>query len=138
MSQLALSLACGDYDRTRPLLDAHVNAEGIDFTPVVLPPPEMFWRQAPGLDPVAQRTFGAQTGAAPLAAPLAAMPATSTSFEVMNEGDDGHGVLPPDPNGDVGLNDYVQIVNTWEGEARYAPQRPWADRAAEVRQSEGA
>ncbi len=46
MSQLALSLACGDYDRTRPLLDGRVKAEGIDFTPIVLPPAEMFRRQA--------------------------------------------------------------------------------------------
>jgi len=65
-------------------------------------------RQARGLDPAAQTTFGAQA----VAAPVAAMPATSVNFEGMNEGDNGHGVLPPDPNGDVGLNHYVQIVNT--------------------------
>lgn len=46
MSLLALTLACGDYDRTRPLLDGRVMAEGIDFTPIVLPPPELFRRQA--------------------------------------------------------------------------------------------
>jgi 4,5-dihydroxyphthalate decarboxylase len=48
MSQLALSLACSDYDRTRPLLDGRVKAEGIDFTPVVLPPPERAGRLPPG------------------------------------------------------------------------------------------
>jgi fibronectin type 3 domain-containing protein len=42
-------------------------------------------------------------------APLGAnMPATSTNFEGVNNID---GVLPPDTNGDVGPNDYVQWVN---------------------------
>ena len=46
MSRLALTLACGDYDRTRPLLDGRVALEGIGLNPVVLPPPELFRRQA--------------------------------------------------------------------------------------------
>jgi len=38
----------------------------------------------------------------------AAMPSTSTNFEGVNNID---GVLPPDPNGDVGPSNYVQWVN---------------------------
>src|SRR5258708_19860258 len=38
----------------------------------------------------------------------AAMPSTSTNFEGINNID---GVLPPDTNGDVGPNNYVQWVN---------------------------
>src|SRR2546427_9759846 len=31
MSKLKLTLACWDYDRTRPLIDGRVQAEGIDL-----------------------------------------------------------------------------------------------------------
>ena len=31
MSKLKLTLACWDYDRTRPLIDGRVKAEGIDL-----------------------------------------------------------------------------------------------------------
>jgi 4,5-dihydroxyphthalate decarboxylase len=45
MRQLALDLACGDYDRVRALRDGTVRPEGIDLT--VIPferPEEVFWR----------------------------------------------------------------------------------------------
>lgn len=37
---IKLSLACGDYDRTRPLIDGSVQIKGIEFIPVVLSSPE--------------------------------------------------------------------------------------------------
>ncbi|MGN6523120.1 MAG: ABC transporter substrate-binding protein, partial [Actinomycetes bacterium] len=44
MSRLRLSFACGDYDRTRPLLDGTVQADGIDLVPLCLPVEETFFR----------------------------------------------------------------------------------------------
>lgn len=44
MTRLRLSLACGDYDRTRPLVDGRVRPEGVDLTVLTLEPEEMFWR----------------------------------------------------------------------------------------------
>jgi 4,5-dihydroxyphthalate decarboxylase len=46
VSRLALTLACGAYDRTQALLDGRVALEGIDLNPVVLPLEELFRRQA--------------------------------------------------------------------------------------------
>ena len=44
MSKLKLTLACWDYDRTRPLIDGRVQAEGIDLEIRVLRPREIFAR----------------------------------------------------------------------------------------------
>ena len=44
MPNLKLSLACGDYDRTRAILDGKIRPEGIDLTYIPLPPTETFWR----------------------------------------------------------------------------------------------
>jgi 4,5-dihydroxyphthalate decarboxylase len=44
MSKLKLSLACGDYDRTRALRDGTVVPEGIDLNYIPLRPAETFWR----------------------------------------------------------------------------------------------
>jgi 4,5-dihydroxyphthalate decarboxylase len=44
MSNLKLALACWDYDRTRPLIDGRVKAEGIDLDIKVMRPREMFPR----------------------------------------------------------------------------------------------
>jgi 4,5-dihydroxyphthalate decarboxylase len=45
MGRLALTLACGDYDRTRALADGSVQAEGIDLNFLAISPPnEIFWR----------------------------------------------------------------------------------------------
>jgi 4,5-dihydroxyphthalate decarboxylase len=41
---LALTLACGDYDRTRALLDGRVQPEGIALTALGLPVEEIFFR----------------------------------------------------------------------------------------------
>jgi hypothetical protein len=44
MSKIKLTLACADYDRTRPLMDGAVTAEGVDLTYLALPQTEIFWR----------------------------------------------------------------------------------------------
>ncbi|MET0704175.1 MAG: ABC transporter substrate-binding protein [Mycobacterium sp.] len=44
MSRLQLTLACGDYDRTRALDDGSVRADGIDLTYLRLPVEETFFR----------------------------------------------------------------------------------------------
>ncbi len=44
MGRLQLSLACGDYDLLRPLVDGTVRAEGMDLVCVTLPSPERHWR----------------------------------------------------------------------------------------------
>ena len=54
-------------------------------------------------DSVAQRSFGANGVTAPLAAP-----APIVNFDGVGNID---GVYPPDTNGDVGPNHYVQWVN---------------------------
>ena len=45
MANLRLTLACGPYDRTQPLIDGAVRPEGIDLTYLPLQPAEIFWRQ---------------------------------------------------------------------------------------------
>lgn len=45
MSQLKLTLACNDYDRTRALWDGRVTPEGIDLSYIALHGEELFWRQ---------------------------------------------------------------------------------------------
>ena len=44
MSKLKLTLACWGYDRTRPLMDGRVQAEGIDLEIKVMRPRETFPR----------------------------------------------------------------------------------------------
>lgn len=44
MARLALTLACGDYDRTRALADGRVTVEGADLTVLALGPEEIFFR----------------------------------------------------------------------------------------------
>lgn len=46
MGKLPLTLACGDYDRTRALADGTVTAEGIELNCVQLPVEEIFYRMA--------------------------------------------------------------------------------------------
>jgi 4,5-dihydroxyphthalate decarboxylase len=45
MANLKLTLACWDYDRTRPLIDGRVRPDGIDLDIKVLRPHETFQRQ---------------------------------------------------------------------------------------------
>lgn len=44
MPNLKLTLACGRYDRTQPLIDGRVAPEGVDLTFIQLRPGETFWR----------------------------------------------------------------------------------------------
>jgi 4,5-dihydroxyphthalate decarboxylase len=44
MARLAITLACGDYDRTRALADGRVAVEGVDLTVLSLSPEETFFR----------------------------------------------------------------------------------------------
>ena len=44
MSNLKLSIAMGDYDRTRPIVDGRVKIDGVDPTCMLLSPEEMFFR----------------------------------------------------------------------------------------------
>src|SRR5262245_60544735 len=44
MGNIRLTLACEDYDRTRPLKDGIINPEGIDLNFLVMPVEEIFWR----------------------------------------------------------------------------------------------
>jgi 4,5-dihydroxyphthalate decarboxylase len=44
MSKLRLTLACGDYDRTRALREGLFEVEGVDLNYVPLEPEEIFWR----------------------------------------------------------------------------------------------
>jgi 4,5-dihydroxyphthalate decarboxylase len=46
MTKISLTLASGDYDRTRPLWDGEVSAEGLDLHVVLLPVEEIFFRMA--------------------------------------------------------------------------------------------
>jgi 4,5-dihydroxyphthalate decarboxylase len=44
MTRLNLSVAVGDYDRTRPLIDGDVRIDGVDPVFMTLPPEEIFFR----------------------------------------------------------------------------------------------
>src|SRR5438128_10826952 len=44
MAKLQLSVAIGDYDRTRPLLDGSVQIDGLDPVMMMLSPEEIFFR----------------------------------------------------------------------------------------------
>jgi len=44
MAKLKLTLACGNYDRTRALMDGTVQPEGIDLNYLPIGPGEIFWR----------------------------------------------------------------------------------------------
>jgi len=44
MEKLALTVACGDYDRTKPLQDGSVEPEGIKLNYIPMQSEEIFWR----------------------------------------------------------------------------------------------
>ena len=46
MTRLDLTLGCGEYDRTRALVDGRVRVEGVDLRYVTLDPEEVFFRMA--------------------------------------------------------------------------------------------
>ena len=44
MEKLLLTVACGDYDRTKPLQDGSVEPEGVKLNYLPLQSEEIFWR----------------------------------------------------------------------------------------------
>ena len=50
MSKLKLSVAVGNYDRVRPLMDGAVEIDGVDPVFMNLPPEEIFFRAFRGMD----------------------------------------------------------------------------------------
>src|SRR5262245_41779966 len=48
MTGLRLTLACWDYDRTRPLMDGRVKPDGIDLDITILRPRQAFQRMLDG------------------------------------------------------------------------------------------
>lgn len=50
MAKLSLSVAVGDYDRTRPLLDGAVRIDGVEPVFMTLPPEEIFFRAFRGAE----------------------------------------------------------------------------------------
>ncbi|MDE2476864.1 MAG: ABC transporter substrate-binding protein, partial [Alphaproteobacteria bacterium] len=48
--KIKLTLACNDYDRTRPLIDGRVRPEGIDLSVSVLKPRQLFPRMLDDLE----------------------------------------------------------------------------------------
>ena len=44
MAKLRLTLACGDYDLTRPLVDGRVQPDGIELIALTMPSPVRHWR----------------------------------------------------------------------------------------------
>ena len=44
MTKLQISVAMGDYDRTRPLVDGRAQVDGAEIIPMLLSPEEMFFR----------------------------------------------------------------------------------------------
>ena len=49
-SKLQLSVAVGNYDRVRPLMDGVVQIDGVDPIFIILPPEEIFFRAFSGID----------------------------------------------------------------------------------------
>ena len=48
MTKLQLTLACGDYDLTRGLIEGTTPPQGIDLTVLTMPSPERHWRMTKG------------------------------------------------------------------------------------------
>ncbi|MGN6598729.1 MAG: ABC transporter substrate-binding protein [Actinomycetes bacterium] len=84
MSRLRLSFACGDYDRTRPLLDGTVQADGIDLVPLCLPVEETFFRMLRHQEfEVAELSLSSYVVSLERGAPFVALPVyTSRSFRL--------------------------------------------------------
>jgi 4,5-dihydroxyphthalate decarboxylase len=75
MAALALTLACGDYDRTLPLRTGVVRPEGVELTVVALEPEEMFYRMARRRDfDVAEFSLSTYTVLRGRGEPLVAIP----------------------------------------------------------------
>ncbi len=75
MANLRLSLSCGDYDRTRPLIDGAVQAPGLDLTVIPLPSAERHQRFVRRLEfDVCELQVAQYLGLKNRGAPLTAIP----------------------------------------------------------------
>src|SRR5262249_58270324 len=75
MARLAITLACGDYDRTRALADGRVTVEGADLTMLALGPEEIFFRMVRFEEfDVAELSLSTYVLTAQRAAPFVAIP----------------------------------------------------------------
>jgi 4,5-dihydroxyphthalate decarboxylase len=124
MPALRLTLACGDYDRTRPLIDGTVRPLGLDLTCLPMPVEEIFFRMARfgefdaselSLSSYLVSAFGA--GAGGEAAPFVAIPVfPSRSFR--HSGvyvHAGSGIERPEDlvGRTVGVAEYQLTANVW-------------------------
>jgi len=83
MARLAITLACGDYDRTRALADGRAGVEGADLTVLTLSPEEIFFRMVRfGEFDVAELSLSTYVLTAQQDAPFAAIPALPEGVEV--------------------------------------------------------
>jgi 4,5-dihydroxyphthalate decarboxylase len=119
MSDIQLTLACEDYDRTRPLRDGSVKSEGIDLNYVTLPVEEIFWRMCRFEEfDVAELSMGAfLVAAAQGRRPFVAIPVfPSRTFRhrcvFVNA---GSGIRKPEDLRDkrVGVPEYTMTAAVW-------------------------
>ena len=118
MARLAITLACGDYDRTRALADGRVEVEGADLTVLALGPEEIFFRMVRfGEFDVAELSLSTYVLTAQQDAPFVAIPVfPSRAFR--HSGiyvHSGAGVgSPRDLAGRrVGVAEYQLTANVW-------------------------
>jgi 4,5-dihydroxyphthalate decarboxylase len=115
---MRLSLACGDYDRTRPLIDGTVRPNGLELTCLPMPVEEIFFRMARFREfDAAELSLGSYLVSRPLRGPFVAIPVfPSRSFR-------HSGIYVPsdssfsDPaslaGGTVGVAEYQLTANIW-------------------------
>ena len=76
MTELTLTLACGDYDRTRALKDGVVRPEGVELKVLMLSPEETFYRMGRSREfDVAEFSLSTYTVLRSRGEPLIAIPA---------------------------------------------------------------
>ncbi|MFI6074101.1 ABC transporter substrate-binding protein [Actinoplanes sp. NPDC051343] len=115
---MRLSLACGDYDRTRPLIDGTVRPNGLELTCLPMPVEEIFFRMARFREfDAAELSLGSYLVSRPLSGPFVAIPVfPSRSFR--HSGIyvpvDSPASSPSDLAGKtVGLAEYQLTANIW-------------------------
>jgi len=75
MANLTLTLSCGDYDRTRPLIEGRVNTQGLDLTVIPLPSAERHSRFVKNLEfDVCELQVAQYLGLKSRGAPITALP----------------------------------------------------------------
>ena len=75
MDSLSLTLSCGDYDRTRPLIDGRVPTQGLDLTVIPLPSGERHRRFVKNLEfDICELQIAQYLGLKSRGAPITAIP----------------------------------------------------------------